>query len=405
MFHRWPDRLLKGYSKPVDLHEMLWQRGQKPQEPGQRWIPGWMRKYADTYIERKEPMREIFKWLDGEMPMLIVHGPGGMGKTRLCVQAILRIVGRFEGRVYGVALDKEFGATPEAVTPEALAGAIARAVKAPEEVQQKPLKSLAPYLEGQGEILLFLDNAESVFKTETEKWLGKIVPGYGGRRWIVSSRHDSRFAGNRLPVCAGAIGNAAKRSELAKNACYKLFKARMEESAEAGRHFRSEMVARITADGGISAGDGMVASQRQFAPWAKSQTDKSKSAGMAAMLGAAGQRRGDEDRHENMEACIHWSVQMLPDKNKKPTRPCTYGRMISMLAARRRLGTFPLSIWRAGRTQSLLERLELNGATRYRLLPVFREYAQRRAEALQIDVDTLRREVRELLCAARRNQP
>ena len=190
-FHCWDNRVLKGYARPVSVYEMLWYPKQKPQEPGRRWIPDWTRKYADKYIERKEPMQEIFDWLDGDVPMLIVHGPGGMGKTRLCVQAILRIVGKFEGRVFGVALDKKFGAKPEEVTPELLAAEIAWAVKAPEEVKQNALKELpCAYLGAQGEMLLFLDNAESVFNNATLQWLGEVVPMLWKARWIVSSRHD-----------------------------------------------------------------------------------------------------------------------------------------------------------------------------------------------------------------------
>ena len=40
---------------------------------------------------------------------------------------------------------------------------------------------------------------------------------------------------------------------------------------------------------------------------------------------------------------------------------------------------------------SLLERLEIGNATRYRLSPVFREYARRRAESLQIDVEAVQK--------------
>ena len=38
----------------------------------------------------------------------MLHGPGGIGKTRLTAQAVVDIGSLFKGCIYGVALDREF---------------------------------------------------------------------------------------------------------------------------------------------------------------------------------------------------------------------------------------------------------------------------------------------------------
>lgn len=289
-------------------------------------------------------------------------------------------------------LDKEFGANPEAVTPELLAAAIARNAKAPEEVLQKPLERLVPYLEGKGEILLFLDNAESALNVATEKWLAEIVPALWKARWIVSSRRTPGLPEIARPYALVRLETPHSGAELAKNSCYALFKARMEEKRLTLDTAQSELVARILQQTeGFPLAIELVASRREF------KTLEEIAEGLRGsllewqrMLEEAGQRRGNEDRHESMEACIHWSVQMLPQGEQEAYTNLHLWAHDFDAAAAQAIGNIPFAYLAGWQTQSLLERLELNGATRYRLLPVFREYARRRAEALQVDVNRVR---------------
>lgn len=390
-FQEWPDRWLKGYARPASLYEMLWQPGQKPQEPGTRWIPDWARKYADAYIERKRPMREIFDWLESPVPMLIVHGPGGTGKTRLSVQAVLRMVGSFEGRVYGIALDKEFGADPTAVTPELLASALARASHAPQEVQDNPLQELKPYLESRGEILLFLDNAESVFNDDILQWLAGLVPMLWSARWIVSSRHDPGLPDIARPYPLDRLETPQQEADLTRNSCFKLFKARLEERRlSLDLTDTKSLVQILQHTSGFPLAVEHVAQQRQFATLREIVEGLDRSLlDWQRIRGEAGQRRGEDDRHETMYACIHWSVQMLPEAEQAAyARLHLFAYDFDAPAAKAIADISPayLTHWQ---TTNLLDRLETNGTTRYRLLPVYREYAERLSAALQLDTESL----------------
>src|SRR5262249_46834011 len=136
----------------------------------------------------------IVNWLKGEKPLLILHGPGGIGKSRLAVESILRVMADFAGSIFGVALDEEFDSDPATVTAEQLAATIARTVNAPKEVIQNPLQHLIPFLKARPKTLVFLDNGESVFNNDTVPWFARIVQETPNIRWLVTSRYHPGLA-------------------------------------------------------------------------------------------------------------------------------------------------------------------------------------------------------------------
>jgi len=89
-----------------------------------------------------------------DVRLVTLTGPGGIGKTRLALQAVGEIAGQFPGGVCFVAL----AAVAE---PGLIASAIAQAVGVSETGNQLPQESLKEYLRGLNQpMLLLLDNFE-----------------------------------------------------------------------------------------------------------------------------------------------------------------------------------------------------------------------------------------------------
>ena len=195
-FYPWPNRYIKSYhQKPETVHELLWYPGQEPREPGTRWLPAWMRREGNKFIGRDRQIEDVVAWLRGKKPLLTLHGPGGIGKTRLAIQTVLAVCGDFTGNIHGVSLDRELGNAPDKVTPELLAGAIARAIEAPKPVMEEPLAPdangktrLENHLQTRASTLMFLDNGESMVNPATLRWLGDLIQNVDAMRWLVTSR-------------------------------------------------------------------------------------------------------------------------------------------------------------------------------------------------------------------------
>ena len=125
----------------------------------------------------------------GTASVLTLHGYGGIGKTRLANEVVSRVAADFEASAHSVALDNEPWENPLSVTPEQLAGVIARSIGAPDTVTQKPEDRLLAHLQGQKQTLILLDNWESAHNPETVKWIAKAVNAASQVRWIITSRN------------------------------------------------------------------------------------------------------------------------------------------------------------------------------------------------------------------------
>jgi predicted ATPase/DNA-binding SARP family transcriptional activator len=108
-----------------------------------------------SFVGREDELAEIDRWLHAPACRLItIVGPGGMGKTRLALQAAAAQVGRFEDGVYLVGLTavsaKEF-----------IAQSIASAIGVSLQGARDPWAALLGLLSTQ-HVLLMLDNLEQL---------------------------------------------------------------------------------------------------------------------------------------------------------------------------------------------------------------------------------------------------
>jgi predicted ATPase/DNA-binding CsgD family transcriptional regulator len=123
-----------------------------PAQPAPLWdLP----TYSTSFVGQEDKLAELARLLnDPNVRLITVAGPGGMGKTRLCVEVVQRYDFGFEDGVYFVPL-----LSARSVDDVILAIASALNLRLPEE--QEPADELLRYLADK-RLLLILDNFEQV---------------------------------------------------------------------------------------------------------------------------------------------------------------------------------------------------------------------------------------------------
>ncbi|MCA1701889.1 MAG: hypothetical protein LC808_00905 [Actinobacteria bacterium] len=148
--------------KDLDQPERLYQLeiGGLPAEfPAPRALPspGHLPARVASFIGRNRELEEIARLLDDDAVRLVtLTGPGGIGKTRLALEAASRLQGRFDDGVATVML----GALRD---PSLVVLAIVQVLGVTETSGQDPLEALKEVVPGR-RLLLVLDNFEHVIQ-------------------------------------------------------------------------------------------------------------------------------------------------------------------------------------------------------------------------------------------------
>ena len=134
---------------------------------------------ATPFVGRDLLLGEIANLLaNGEYRLLTLSGPGGVGKTRLALQAALEHQQHFRDGVYFVSL-------VALTTPTALAPAIAEAIGYSFEGKQEPLQQILEHIADQ-QMLLVLDNFEHLLQATPQ--VARLVQECSNLRVLVTSR-------------------------------------------------------------------------------------------------------------------------------------------------------------------------------------------------------------------------
>jgi predicted ATPase/class 3 adenylate cyclase len=143
---------------------------------------------ASTFLGRDEEMASVSRALTQEDARLVtLVGPGGIGKTRLALQAAAELADHFVDGVYFVDLSPVRDA-------DTAFDAIARAIDAP-RIEGSVPDGVAKALEGRL-VLLVLDNLEQVIDVANE--IVGLVQACARLHVIVTSRESLRVRGERL---------------------------------------------------------------------------------------------------------------------------------------------------------------------------------------------------------------
>ncbi|WP_435017835.1 tetratricopeptide repeat protein [Tundrisphaera sp. TA3] len=201
--HPWTNRLLKSFEdRAYTVHEILYDEGQTPREPGMQWLPDWYQAEKKLYIERPAKEAEVIEQFLRKAPgpgasfagraaardghrIVTIKGEGGMGKSRLAVACAAKVADLFPDGVHFVPL--------VLVEPDenAVAEAIGRALGLGNQ-ESRP-DSVLDYLRPRT-LLLILDNYESMTppaddpEPRVARYLGRLIAGANNLRLLVTGR-------------------------------------------------------------------------------------------------------------------------------------------------------------------------------------------------------------------------
>ncbi len=155
-------------------------------------IPNNLPAQPTAFIGREAELGEIVRRLDTEgIRLLTLTGPGGIGKTRMALQAAAELIEQFEDGVYFVDL-------APIRDPEAVPIAIARTLGLRETSDRPLLDELKAQLQAK-KMMLLLDNFEQV--TSAAPKVGDLLRDCPKLSLLVTSREALRLRGEYvLPV-------------------------------------------------------------------------------------------------------------------------------------------------------------------------------------------------------------
>ena len=232
-----------------------------------------------------------------ENRIVTLVGPGGVGKTRLALQAASEALGSHPDGVFFVDL-----------SPLTEPGLVAASVAAALSLREGSVSVLVDYLDGK-EVLLTLDNFEQVVAAAGD--VSGILEGAPGTQFLVTSQVPLRIAGEQVrrvpPLSLPARGTAAGEA-----ASVKLFAAR---ARAADPSFRINDDPEAVADL-VRALGGLPLALELAAARVALLTPRE----IADRLGAGhdvGAGRSDApDRHRSLTDAIAWSVGLLSDADR-----------------------------------------------------------------------------------------
>jgi len=140
-----------------------------------------------NFVGRGAELAELVGILNRER-LVTLHGPPGVGKTRLAIEAVVAVAPQFAGGIWWVDLT----ATAE---PEQLIPAVARALRVHEH-PGGPLVEAVVGLVGRKHLLLVLDNCEHLIDAVTAA-AQSLLEGCPGLNILATSRQPLTMVGER----------------------------------------------------------------------------------------------------------------------------------------------------------------------------------------------------------------
>jgi predicted ATPase/class 3 adenylate cyclase len=334
---------------------------------------------TSEFLGREAQLAAIRDLLDAAgVRLLTLTGPGGIGKTRLALQAAADQIDRFEDGVYFVDLS----AAREA---HAVFEAIARAVGLTGSSDEQLLDGLRDELRGR-HMLLLLDNFEQVM--EAAEGVADLLHQCSKLKILVTSREALSVRGEHLlavpPLSVPDAGAALMSAEdLAGYEAVRLF---VERAREARPGFaltddNASAVAEISSrlDGLPLAIELAAARVKLFSP--DELRDRLQS--RLEVLGRG--PRDLPDRQRTLRSTIEWSYQLLDGEERailrllsvfSPTRVGAVEEVVGRVESLR--GVDVVDRLASLVDKSLVQSVEGAGPQRLSMLETIREYAAER---------------------------
>jgi predicted ATPase/class 3 adenylate cyclase len=241
--------------------------------------------------------------------MVTLVGPGGVGKTRLAIEAATRAAGDFDDGAQLVPLDaiSEWGDVPSA---------IARALAVPSRDGEPAQAALLRFLFTR-HVLLLLDNFEQVL--QGAPLVAELIEGCPQLTVLVTSREPTRLRAERLyavaPLEVPAADAAVAVRELERNAAVAMFcdRARAHDPDFALNEDNAPQVREICRrlDGLPLALELAAARVGLLAP---AELSARLDQALAVLVAGASDA---PDRQRTLRATIDWSFRLLRDEERE----------------------------------------------------------------------------------------
>ena len=346
----------------------------------------------NVFVGREALVETVRGWATSTSTewVLCLHGPGGVGKTRLAREAGRLLRGEFE-RICLVNLESQ---SPETVTPALVASALAQALGLSEGLKE-PDKELAARVKALNQkVLLILDNFESADTVATQTWLKDFA--LTGIKCLVTSRKrwTVRNAARNVEVERLVVPSSATE-DFDGFPSVQLFRARLAAEVALAAYpqlspdDQEALVRILQVTEGFPLAIEIVAANLLY--WEGTLASLASDLGVKKLayrhdLDESG---GGPERHESMGACFQWSLNLLPDDERERfPRLGVFPYDFSPEAAQEICGVSPEDLQRWWQ-RSLVQKDTTPHSTRRFLLSLLREYAQdQQSETVRGEVES-----------------
>jgi predicted ATPase/class 3 adenylate cyclase len=386
--------LMKGLGEPLELFEagdyesafvppVDGDKARRVVLSGDRWLaidelPNNLPQQATSFIGRERELREV-KELLGKTRLLTLLGMGGLGKTRLSLQAAAELRHLFPDGTWFVDLAP--------LRDESLVVSEAAQVLGVREESDRPLlQTLCAFLRTR-QVLLILDNCEHLIAASSQL-ANAILRAAPNVRIVASSREPLHVPGEQAyPVLPLPVPVQGERFEaLAQSTAVRLFveRARLQkpsfEFTEREAPAIAELVARLE---GIPLALELAAARVRSLSVADINArlkDRYKllTGGGKVLL----------ERQQTLRALVDWSYDLLDEQEQTLLRRfAVFAGGFDLAAAEQVCGAEPLTsddvldLLGSLVEKSLVMLDECEEATRYRMLETIRDYAREKLDA------------------------
>jgi predicted ATPase len=342
---------------------------------------------ASAFVGRQAQLVEVAAALRAAR-VVTLTGVGGVGKTRLAIQAAADLLPQYTDGAWLVEL-------APAVDPDALVEVVAGALGVPERQGQPLPVTVMDFLRAK-HLLVVLDNCEHLLDA-VASFVARVVAGCSHVSVLATSREGLGVAGERMFVVPSlGLPEDDSTPEVVGDAdSVRLFVERATE-AKAGFELTADnagVVARL-----VRRLDGIPLAIELAAARVRSQTPAELADRVDERFRLlAGGRRTAVERHQTLRRAIDWSYELLSgDEQLALNRAAVFAADFSLGSAEAVIGGDGVDAFDVvdllGRLvdKSLVLADDCGGVTRYRLLETIRQYAQERLEAAG-EAETVRR--------------
>jgi len=344
------------------------EKAQQVLQAGGQWIgvgdvPRHLPVERDGFVGRAEPLSRLAQRLDEGARLVVLLGPGGIGKTRLALRYGWGWLGRFPGGVFFCDLAAARGA-------DGIAHAVARGLDVP--LGADPIAQLGHVIAARGRCLVLLDNFEQVVR-DAPATLGAWLDAAPEARFVVTSREALGLAGE----------HAIALEPLAAADAVALFHARAQAVDD---RYDPDAVAPATAHALAALLDGLPLALELAAARVALLPPEQLLARMGQRLRLLSGRGDRPERQATLRAAIEWSWDLLDDTERAVLAQLAVFQGGFTLAAAEAVVQVDSASWLLDLLQSLVAKSLLRsvGGGRFAMLSTIQEFAAERLDALAL---------------------